>query len=242
MATPPGLVLRIVIQMELTNQQIRICEEVVNAFESGMAGGYYGALTTNEDGPHGVHQISYGRSQTTEYGNLEELLTMYVTENGLYAAAISPYLPKIGVIPLWNDLHFLQLLKDAGKNDPIMKQTQDRFFRAKYFQPAIQWLDDNGFILPLSAVVVYDSYIQSGSILGFLRKRFPESVPVRGGQEKIWITEYTRTRDAWLRNHTSMLLRNSAYRTECLLQEIERNNWLLSKLPIEANGNFIYGI
>ena len=67
--------------MTLTSQQKHICEQVINAFESSSAAGKYGLISIMDDGPHKVKQISYGRSQTTEYGNLEELLEMYVNNS-----------------------------------------------------------------------------------------------------------------------------------------------------------------
>lgn len=227
--------------MILTDQQKRICEQVINAFESGAAAGKYGLISIMDDGPHNVKQVSYGRSQTTEYGNLEELLQMYVNENGIYSDELSPYLPKIGVVPLVNDATFKKLLYDAGIKDPIMRQVQDQFFDLRYFQPAMGWADDNGFSLPLSALVIYDSYIHSGSIMMWLRKRFPESSPKNGGDEKIWISQYVDARNSWLATNSSQLLRNTIYRTACLKSEIVRNNWDLDILPIRAHGVDIFG-
>ncbi len=227
--------------MNLTDQQKRICEQVINAFESGSAAGVYGAISIMDDGPHRVRQISYGRSQTTEYGNLEELLQMYVNNNGIYSAAIQPYLARIGVTPLVDDTVFRKLLKDAGTKDPVMQQVQDQFFDMRYFQPAMKWMDDNGFTLPLSAVVIYDSFIQSGSIMMFLRKRFSESSPVNGGDEQTWITQYVNTRHDWLASHSNTLLQNTVYRTECFQNEIARDNWDLSQLPVRAHDVEIYG-
>ncbi len=227
--------------MNLSLQQKHICEQVINAFESGSAGGKYGAISVMDDGPHHEKQISYGRSQTTEYGNLEELLEMYVSSNGLFSNALRPYLTLIGSTPLNGDSHFKQLLRDAGTKDPVMQRVQDQFFDLRYFQPAIQWMDDNGFALPLSAVVIYDSFIQSGSIMQWLRKRFPELSPKNGGDEKTWITQYVDARHNWLANHSSELLRNTVYRTQCLKNEIARNNWGLNILPISAHDVDVYG-
>jgi chitosanase len=79
------------------------------------------------------------------------------------------------------------LLRDAGKNDPKMRQIQDEFFDQRYFQPAMAWADQNGFYVAASALVVYDSFIHSGSGPEFLRKRFAEAPPARGGNEKNWV-------------------------------------------------------
>jgi hypothetical protein len=71
--------------MNLTDQQKRICEQVVNVFETGSVEGNYGAIAIFPDGPHGARQVTYGRSQTTEYGNLEELVQLYVDKHGQFS-------------------------------------------------------------------------------------------------------------------------------------------------------------
>lgn len=222
--------------MDLTPQQKNLCEHIVNVFETGSVQGDYSAIALFADGPHGVRQVTYGRSQTTEYGNLEELLQMYVDGHGTVSEQLRPYLAKIGVTPLVDDDQFKQLLKNAGKNDPIMRQVQDTFFDKRYFQPAMAWADGNGFVLPLSALVIYDSQVHSGGILGFLRKRFPATPPAAGGDEKIWITQYVGARQAWLASSDNPDLRKTVYRTQCFQREIGRQNWDLSQLPVNANG------
>src|SRR5262249_24336749 len=150
--------------MQLTTQQKNICEQVINAFETGSAEGDYGALVIFADGPHDVRQITYGRSRTTEYGNLETLVQMYADANGIFSAQLGPFVPDIGVVPLTENKEFKQLLRDAGKKDPVMRAIQDEFFDAEYFQPAMQWADANQFTLPLSALVIYDSFVHTGGI------------------------------------------------------------------------------
>jgi len=227
--------------MQLNAQQKRICEQVINAFETGRAEGDYGALVVFADGPHDVRQITYGRSQTTEYGNLEKLVEMYANANGMFSAQLRPFVQDIGVNPLTDNKEFKQLLRDAGKNDPVMRAIQDEFFDARYFQPAMEWADANQFMMPLSALVIYDSFVHSGCIFGFLRKRFPEMPPGQGGAEKVWIREYVDTRDQWLATHSKKLLQGTVYRTQCLKREIARDNWALSQVPIDANGADVAG-
>ncbi len=227
--------------MNITDQQKKIIEQVVNVFETGKVQGDYGSLVIMADGPHKAKQITYGRSQTTEYGNLEELIEMYVGSGGQFAAQLKPYLPKIGVTPLINDATFKQLLRDAGRKDPAMQKVQDEFFDKRYYQPAMTWADGNGFTLALSALVVYDSYIHSGSIPLFLRKRFSEKTPKNGGDEKKWIKQYVDTRRQWLATHSNTLLRKTVYRMDCFENEIARANWDLSKLPINAHGVDVKG-
>jgi len=85
-------------------------------------------------------------------------------------------------------------------------------------------------------LVTYDSYIHSGRIPMFLRKRFKELQPLKGGNEKKWITSYVDVRHQWLKYHEKPILRKTIYRTQVFINEIERNNWNLEKLPINANG------
>jgi chitosanase len=227
--------------MQLTALQKRLCEQVINVFETGAIAGDYGALVTYADGPHGIRQVTYGRSQTTEYGNLEELVQMYVDAHGMFSEQLRPFLAHIGVTPLADNKEFKQLLRDAGRKDSMMQRIQDDFFDKRYFQPAMQWADTNQFTLPLSALVIYDSFIHSGGVLGFLRKRFPETPPAKGGQEKTWIQHYVDVRQQWLATHPNKMLQGTVYRTQCFKREIARENWDLSQLPINANGVQVFG-
>lgn len=228
--------------MNLTEQQKRICEQVVNVFETGKVQGNYGAVTILPDGPYGIRQVTYGRSQTTEYSSLRDLIKLYIEKAGKYAGQLQPYMLKIGVYPLAGDEAFKKLLRDAGSNDPVMQAVQDEFFDEHFFKRALQWLDKNGFVLPLSALVVYDSFIHSGSIPDFLRKRFPENVPAQGGAEKTWIAHYVEARQDWLATASNALLHATVYRTQCFKNEIARDNWNLAQLPISAHGIDVSGL
>lgn len=221
--------------MTLTPNQKRICQRVLNVFETGSADGDYSNISIYRDGPGRIKQITYGRSQTTEYGNLRELIAMYADAGGQQSAALKPYVAKIGRDSLVGDTAFRQLLKAAGK-DVVMRQTQDVFFDRRYFQPAMKWATDQGFVEALSALVIYDSFIHSGSIPSFLRRTFPAAPPVEGGAERKWIEQYVNARQNWLANHSNEILHNTVYRTKCFKAEIARRNWDLSQLPIDANG------
>lgn len=227
--------------MQLTALQKRICEQVINVFETGKIDGDYGALVTLADGPQGMRQVTYGRSQTTEYSNLEELVQMYADANGTFSAQLRAFIAKIGVTPLADNQEFKQLLRDAGRKDPVMQQIQDTFFDKRYFQPAMNWSDTNTFTLPLSALVIYDSFIHSGSIPGFLRKRFAAVPPAKGGDEKTWIGQYVDVRQKWLSTHSNKILQKTVYRTQCFKREIARDNWDLSQVPINANNVKVSG-
>ncbi len=222
--------------MLLAQEQKSIIERVVNAFETGSADGDYGAISIYADGPHNLRQITYGRSQTTEYGNLRVLVQKYIDVGGIYGEALRPYAEKLGSIPLTDDAQFKKLLRQAGRQDPAMRTVQDAFFDETYFAPAMKWADDHGFVLPLSALVIYDSFIHSGSILWVIRQRFAENPPAGGGDERAWVGSYLRERGKWLSESTRPAVRKSVYRTNAMTREAHRNNWDLSQLPFMANG------
>jgi chitosanase len=83
--------------------------------------------------------------------------------------------------------------------------------------------------------VIYDSYIHSGSILSFLRKKFPTVVPASGGNEMEWITNYIEARYQWLAHHNNHLLRNTVYRMDCFTEQLDNKNWDLTQ-SIKAHG------
>jgi len=216
-------------------------ERVINAFETGSADGNYAGLVKYRDyrdpatGTY-ITQITYGRSQTTEFGNLKALIQEYISSNGVYASGLKSYVNKIGRKPsLSTDANFCNLLIAAGKNDPVMRKSQDHLFDSYYYLPALGWFNAMGFKLPLSLLVIYDSHIHSGSIPDFLRKRFPASPPVRGGDEKIWVKQYVDVRHEWLRTHPNKILNNTIYRTACFKTQMANGNWDLSK-AVKANG------
>nr|ABL74514.1 hypothetical protein [Citrobacter gillenii] len=222
--------------MILTPAQKSLCERVLNAFETGSAEGDYSAIAIFHDGPHGIRQITYGRSQTTEYSKLQDLVTRYVNANGRFSADLAPFVPKIGNIALVDNEPFKDLLRRAGRDDPIMKSVQDRFFDERYYLPALKWAQDFGFKDALSLLVIYDSFVHSGTILTFLRAQFREVPPASGGDEHTWISQYVEVRNSWLANHSNPELHPTVYRTKCLRFEIDRGNWDLSQVPINANG------
>lgn len=222
--------------MLLTQNQKRLIEQIINVFETGSLEGDYSNISIYRDGPHGIRQITYGRSQTTEYGNLRRLVRDYVTAGGTFSQALQPFANQVGSTPLTDNDEFKRFLRRAGREDSVMKRVQDVFFDDVYFRPAIRWADDNGFTEPLSALVIYDSFIHSGSILWVIRNMFTESPPSSGGNEQVWISEYVNARSRWLAAHHNPAVRATVYRTQCFQREISRNNWQLNTVPINANG------
>jgi chitosanase len=222
--------------MFLTAIQRNLIERIINSIETGTPEGDYSTISIYHDGPHDIRQITYGRAQTTEYGNLRQLAHMYVSAGGRYSEELALFADQVGSEPLTDNTTFKKLLRDAGRNDPMMHRIQDQFFEEVYFTPAMKWADDHGFVLALSALIIYDSFIHSGQILWLLRRRFAENPPSLGGDEQQWITEYVRVRHEWLSNHHRSAVRASKYRTEGFRQQIEKGNWDLSEVPIHMNG------
>jgi hypothetical protein len=222
--------------MQLTPAQKTLIERIVNAFETGRPQGDYGAIGIFNDGPHGIRQLTYGRSQTTEYGKLRLLIARYAAAGGTYSKDLGAYDDRIGSVPLTDDRPFRSLLRVAGRTDAVMRNVQDAFFEREFFLPALQWAADHGLTFPLSALVIYDSYIHSGSILPLIRRSFPERTPDAGGDERAWTTAYVKARHNWLTGHPRAIIRKTQYRTRCLWGEIRRANWQLAVRPIRANG------
>ncbi len=226
--------------MNISASQKSVIQRVINCFETGRPDGDYGKISIYADGPHDIRQITFGRSQTTEYGKLRQLVQMYVDAGGTYSEAMKAYADRIGSTPLVDDAAFKDLLRRAGREDPVMARIQDEFFDNAYYIPALQWADTEGFALALSALVIYDSFIHSGSILWIIRQRFSENPPASGGNEKAWIAAYVRERNAWLKDHHRAAVRASAYRTADLQKEIEKGDWDLDILPVIANGREVF--
>jgi chitosanase len=220
----------------ITESIKQLIEHIINVFETGTPEGKYNQITILADGKNGSRQITYGRSQTTEQGNLAKLTEMYIRNNGTYAEQFSKYIDKIGKQPLTDNKTFKDLLKNSATEDEVMRKTQDEFFDLTYYNPAYEFFTKYGFVFPLSMLVIYDSYIHSGSVPQFLRKRFGEYPPAKGGEEKKWITSYVDVRHQWLKYHTNLVLGRTIYRTQCFKNQINKENWQLDKLPIIANG------
>jgi len=233
--------------LTISSTQANKIVQVLNVFETASKEGKYDTLVVYDDflfNTKRYKQITYGKSQTTEFGNLKTLLQMYVSSNGMYSGSINPYINDIGIInggipkSLYNDENFKTLLRKAAKEDFKMKQVQDQFFERYYFQPALAFFTHHQFTTALSLLVIYDSFIHSGSILKHLRQRFSEVPPLQGGNEKRWIQQYVDTRHEWLANHTYNTLRKTIYRTDLLRRLIADNNWDLAKTFTTQRFNF----
>ena len=98
--------------MITANQKFKILQ-VVNVFETGSKQGKYDMLVIYADGINNSRQITFGRSQTTEQGNLKALVQLYIVKNGMFATQLQPFVKDIGKKPLVDNAIFKNLLKQA---------------------------------------------------------------------------------------------------------------------------------
>lgn len=215
----------LIFDLYMDDKKKRKIMEVLNVFETGSKKGNYSAISIYKDGPNDSRQITYGRSQTTESGNLKKLVKAYAEAGGEYSPEFEKWVDRVGKRPfLVDNKKFLSLLEKAGE-DPVMKEVQDNFFDETYWKPAKKFYDKNNFKYPLTMLVVYDSYIHSGWVPSWLRERFD----AKPSDEKEWVRQYVKTRHEHLLNHRKPILRKTVYRTKAFLALIEDNNWNLDK-------------
>lgn len=220
--------------MRLDPRQKCLIERIVNAYETGKKQIDYGSLSIHANGPHGVRQITYGKCRAAEFGSLRELVVSYCKGKGSLRQDFSPYLDHIGATPLAQDAHFKSLLRKVGRKDPLMQRLQNELFDETVFQTPLQWATDNGFTLPLSMLVIYDSFRYSGAILWSIRQKFHESPPAFGGSERMWIRQYVVSRHEWLACHPKKQLYEATLRTADFMREMVKGNWELERLPYLA--------
>lgn len=204
--------------------------------EQGSQTMKYGSVYIFNDGPGGCRQVTLSIGFTQFGSNLGKVVKAYGEAAGTLSKQLLPYASRMKDSSLVGDARFINFLKEAGK-DPVMQKTQDGTFDAVYLKPAIDWGQNEGFTLPLSLLVIADSFLHSGSILQLIRNRFPEKTPKNGGDEKKWISQYTNARQDWLANHSNKILHNTIYRTKYYKQLIADNDWELEKYStIAMNG------
>jgi chitosanase len=214
----------------LTATQKRTAEAIVNIFETSEVRGNYGSVTViAEDTGH----LTFGRSQTTlGSGNLYDLLKQYTDNAGAsFGGSLAPYLARFHDrdLSLDTDLHLHNLMR-ASADDPVMRDTQDEFFDARYWGPAARAADREGISTPLGVAVVYDSTVHGS--WGALRDRTGAAcgtLAVAG--ERAWISQYVSERRAWLAGHSRKDLRATVYRMDAFRRLIDLDAWSLT-LPL----------
>lgn len=218
----------------LTGTQARTAKAIVNLFETGHVLGDYGQVTVLQDDPG---RLTYGRSQTTlTSGKLEELLRQYAGNPGArFGLAISAWLPAIAAQGEELDTNSrLHNLLRACADDPVMRETQDRFFDVGFWQPAVRAASKLGIRSALGTAVVYDSMVHGSwaKLRGDADQAFG-SLDQIGEQD--WIRGYVSTRRRWLATHSIAILRSTVYRMDAFQRLIDLNQWGLA-LPLVVRG------
>ncbi|MEL6259013.1 MAG: peptidoglycan-binding protein, partial [Pseudomonadota bacterium] len=214
----------------LSDVQIATIDAIVSVFESGGPGDY-GAIARAKDDRGG---LSYGKHQASlTSGSLSALLTRYVEAAGaLYTNELQKFMPQIaaGDRALDTNNEIYDLLK-AAANDPVMQSVQDEYFTEHYMAPALRKWRDLGFQHPLSAGIVYDSFIHSGR-LNMQARTEARMGPPNEANEKAWIKAYAEERRNWLATHSNTILHATAIRMDAFLDQIDKGNWSLS-MPVD---------
>jgi hypothetical protein len=223
---------------QFTERAKLIALAIVHIFETGKAMGDYSVVAVLDDGAG----VSYGINQFTHRsGSLLKVVQRY-----LNAEAATGIDAMIAVLPLLRDTsptaiakvsadkEFKAALRKAGKT-PEMQAAQQQVMEDLYLTPAVEACSGSHFTLPLSLAVIYDS-INHGSY-GAIR----DKVSVSRSQyisnvkfERAWVEDYCRERLKWLKTRRGSL-RNTVYRPEFFIEQIEQGNWSL-ELPLNVRG------
>jgi chitosanase len=221
----------------IDNKSVKRIKNVLCVAEQGEQTIPYDKVEVMADGPDNKRQITLSIGFTQFGGNLGRVLEVYKERGGVLGESLGAYIGKMKTSSIVNDDSFKAMLRKAGKEDPIMAKVQEDMFEKLYMRPAIAWGEDEGFKLPFSFLIICDSFLHSGSILGFLRSKFSEKTPTHGGREEVWITDYLDARHEWLKGHSNKLLRTSSYRTKYYMELLAMNDWQLDAYhTIAMNG------
>lgn len=213
---------------------ISFIREVLTIAEQGTRTIPYSKVEVMADGPNGKNQITLSIGFTEFGGNLKKVVGRYCDKGGILASRFAAYYPVIGASALASDGTFKGLLRDAGKEE-LMQEVQEDSFEEFYLSPAFRFCKTNNMGLPLSFLVVSDSYLHSGSVPDFLRKKFPATLPAKTlEEEKQWVSQYMNVRHDWLANHSNKLLRNTIYRTSYYKTLIKDEDWQLERAHLTA--------
>ncbi len=219
---------------------------IVNIFETGKPFGEFAAVAVLNDGAG----ISYGISQFTHRsGSLLAVVEEYFKRGGTVGRSVIesslPLLRRSEPVII-RSVAANESLKKALRAAAVtreMREAQLCIAFERYLKPAVEACAGSGFVLPLSLAVIYDS-ITHGSYekirdrVGVTASAVPSSINgtpkgVTLTEEKAWITEYVRRRDAWLASIPR--LNATRYRTRFFLNQIMLGKWEL-ELPTIVNG------
>lgn len=209
---------------------------IVNIFETGAVRGDYSAVTLL---PGDSGRLTFGRAQTTlGSGNLDLLVQRYCAAAGArFGARLRAWLPALAARSTAADTdNQLHNLLRASADDPVMRDVQDAFFDAQYWDPALRAASGLGIRSPLGIAVVYDSWVH-GSWAPLRDRTNAAGTPADVGEHE-WVQRYVRSRRDWLATHPNPLLHAAVYRMDAFQRLIDQDAWALP-LPLVVRGQEI---
>lgn len=215
--------------------------QILNVWETGAKDGKPSLISIFNDGYRGRKQVTLGVGFTEDGGNLKKVIERYIKKGGKYSDFFASYLTNMGNISrpsLVGDASFLEMLKRSSKEDHLMIESQKEIFEEIYLASAKKFVNENGFVLPISWLVFCDSALHSGQPApGWIRKMFPEKPPKSGGDEIQYVRAYLKARRNWLKGKGGILAKTT-YRVENIINHLERGDFEL-KEPFYANGIWV---
>jgi hypothetical protein len=216
--------------MTFTEQNKQKALAIVRVFETGKAGGDFAAVAVLNDGAG----VSYGINQFTHRsGALLAVVERYFALGGEVGRnVIGRRLELLREPSSFNirwlaaDVTFKKALAAAAISSE-MKAAQTQIAEELYLRPAIRECGRVGFTSALSRAFVFDS-MTHGSW-----EKIRDRVVQKPSNEKAWIIEYVRRRDAWLASIPRLAA--TRYRTRFFLNQIAISNWDLT-LPLRVHG------
>lgn len=215
--------------------------KILNVWETGDPNGKPDLISIFSDGRGGRKQVTLGVGFTEDGGNLKKVIQRYISKNGKYSNEFKGYVDYIGdpnKPSLVGNGRFLDLLKKAAKEDQLMVDSQREIFEEVYLASAKKFIKENGFKEPICWLTLADSALHSGSPApSWLRKRFPEVPPSKGGNGIDWCRAYLKTRRSWLKGKGGILAKTT-YRVDNIIDHLEKRDiWL--KEPFYSNGVWV---
>jgi chitosanase len=203
---------------------------IISIFETSKALADFSTVAVLNDGAG----ISYGITQFTHRsGSLAEVLVEYIKNGGAIGREIIETRLPIArrkaakaIATLAEDETFKKALIAAGISRE-MKASQFAVAFRRYLEPAVRECARLNFTTPLALAVVADSLVHGSW------EKIRDRVSISPTSEKAWITEYVRTRDAWLASVPRLAA--TRYRTRFFLNQIAISNWEL-RPPLTVHG------
>ncbi len=151
-----------VVSIPFNTEQRLIADQTISIFENGTPHLQYDYIENIHDG----RGYTAGRAGfTSATCDLLEVLTRYQAIKP--GNALEVFIPRLQALCLSSDSSVagLEQLPAAWLNaasDPVFRQMQDQVVDEYYYEPALEYAQDNGLHTALSLLVLYDSAIQHG--------------------------------------------------------------------------------